>query len=394
MAANAPVPASGTINPGSQARPFEAAPRAAAAPVAPVTSESLPNSLDGIATGAPVATTPDGPASAAPIYGNGMTNDPITWNPSYSGRTTDMPRPPASAMPAENVSVFYSGPGPAPIGPQVLGPTLGASAAPAGTPVMLAPQSAGTSMMAAPTAASYASQYPVADGFGQDLPLVMAIRQIVPAHYGFVFDQGIDISGKVSWQGGQPWDVVLQSTLAPLNLQASINGNVVTITRAGGMQMTAYNDGPMVTTATMQSTTTTAMAPSPLLMQASVTSPAAAQPQPIIDDMSGAAGYYNPASAPGTTDLNATATWTAARNSSLRSILEDWSKQAGVELYWAAEYDYPIQSPVSIDGTFEDAVQTLLKGLSESKPRPLGRLHPNLPNGPAVLVIETRQNSM
>jgi hypothetical protein len=228
------------------------------------------------------------------------------------------------------------------------------------------------------------SAYEVADGFGRDLPLVMAIRQIVPSQFGFVFDDGIDLNSRVSWQGGRPWDLVLQDTLSPLGLAASVRGNVVSIVRRGGdmMQSTSAMGGPVVMSDNISASTAMPMTPTPVAMI----------PNPPADDMM--AGGYMGTPASTSASLASNTSWTAPRNSTLRTILEDWSTRVGVELYWASEYDYPIQSSVSIQGTFEEAVQTLLKGLSESRPRPLGRLHPNLPDGPAVLVIETRQNSM
>lgn len=333
--------------------PRMVAPRAPAAPVTPVMSETLPNTMGDMAASAPIATTPDGPASAAPIYGNGMTNDPITWNPTHNAaNTAPMVRAPQNVLPAETVPL---------------------TAAP---PVM---------MPAMPATPAGYGMYEVAEGFGRDLPLVMAIRQIVPASYGFVFDDGIDLQARVSWQGGRPWDVVLQDTLTPLNLAAAIRGNVVSITRLNApapMQIAAATAGPQVVTNMVSSTTTMNMTATPVAMSA--------PPAPIMGAM--AQGYMEARTT--SADLMSTTTWTAPRGSTLRSILESWAGRAGVEVYWASEYDYPIQGAVSLQGTFEEAVQTLLKGLADSKPRPLGRLHPNLPNGPAVLVIETRQNSM
>lgn len=326
-----------------------------AAPLTPIMADPLPGNMNDIQGGPAIRTKPDGPASAAPIYGNGMTDDPITWNTPYAARNQNQmnamsaptPRAPVNYAPSAPTSLYTTA------------PTTGEM-----------------------SAAGYGS-YEVADGFGRDLPLVMAIRQIVPSSFGFIFDDGIDVNANVSWQGGKPWDVVLQETLAPLNLTATIRGNVVTIARRGGMQ-TIQAGGPAVLTETVLSSNDMAMSPLPV---STISGPAAS------DDMM-AGGYTGvPASTPPAT-LNSNSTWTAPRNSTLRGILEDWSSRVGVELYWASEYDYPIQSAVNIGGTFEEAVQVLLKGLSDSRPRPLGRLHPNLPEGPAILVIETHQNSL
>lgn len=89
-------------------------------------------------------------------------------------------------------------------------------------------------------------------------------------------------------------------------------------------------------------------------------------------------------------DANATRDWSADAGATLRSVLSRWSREAGVQLYWSSEYDYPLQADVMLNGTYEKAVSTLLDGMRDAQPRPLGRLHPNPPDGPAVLIIETR----
>ena len=316
-----------------------------AAPVPPVMSENLSGNA------ATIPTTPDGPARAAPIYGQGMTDDPITWNAPH--QAAQAPRAPQGnfqpSMPSQATL-------PAP-----------------------------TNLYALEGSQAGYSSYEVADGFGRDLPLVMAIRQIVPSEFGFVFDDGIDLNSRVSWQGGRPWDMVLQDTLSPLGLSASVRGNVVSIARRTNTMQSAGGapvGGPVVMTDTVNTATNIPMTATPVAML----------PTPPADDMMTGGYVATPAST--AASLASNTSWTAPRNSTLRTILEDWSSRVGVELYWASEYDYPIQSAVSIQGTFEEAVQTLLKGLSQSRPRSLGRLHPNLPDGPAVLVIETRQNSM
>jgi len=71
--------------------------------------------------------------------------------------------------------------------------------------------------------------------------------------------------------------------------------------------------------------------------------------------------------------------------------LEEWSGQAGAEIFWSSDYDYPLAGEVNISGSFEEATETLLRGFEQARPKPVARLHPNLPHGPAVLVVETRQ---
>lgn len=374
------------------------APRVAAAPIAPVMAENLPKTGADMGMDAPFPTTPDGPISQAPIHTTNTYapgDDPTQWNqPHSAGANTMAPRPPVIAQPAAPQPLLQpAAQQPMPMQPQ---------AQPQQAPMVMG---AGT--------------YAMAEGFGRDLPLVMALRQIVPPSYGFVFDPRVDLSRRISWQGGMPWDMVLQNTLAPLGLSARIQGtsvsilsNAATTNSATAMDVPAPIGADALAMQNMQagpalsSSTTPLLNTPPATLQVTSNLPAQQQtqaPLPVIDmtNVPHAPANLIPASTGGmmaqTTPADVLAqssTWTAERASTLRKVLEDWTTRAGVELYWASEYDYPIKSAVAIDGTFETAVQTLLRGLSESRPRPLGRLHPNLPNGPAVLVIETRQNDL
>lgn len=50
---------------------------------------------------------------------------------------------------------------------------------------------------------------PFARGFGRDVPLAFAARQIVPARLSVGFGRGVDPERHVNWQGGRPWPTVL-----------------------------------------------------------------------------------------------------------------------------------------------------------------------------------------
>lgn len=72
-------------------------------------------------------------------------------------------------------------------------------------------------------------QYAQAVGFGKGLPLALAISQLVPSDFTHRFDGDIDASAMVDWEGGKPWNVVLNDMLRPQNMTAEIQGNVVVI---------------------------------------------------------------------------------------------------------------------------------------------------------------------
>jgi hypothetical protein len=80
--------------------------------------------------------------------------------------------------------------------------------------------------------------------------------------------------------------------------------------------------------------------------------------------------------------------WQAEQGDSLKNVLQTWSDSAKVQLYWVPAQDYKLPQAVRLEGSYTDAVASVLGAYDDKKSRPVGRLHPNLPNGPAVLIIE------
>lgn len=76
---------------------------------------------------------------------------------------------------------------------------------------------------------SQGQSFAEAVGFGRDLPLALALSQVVPPDYSYSFSQNVDAGTNVSWQGGKPWDQVLNDMLAPSGLRADIRGRDVMI---------------------------------------------------------------------------------------------------------------------------------------------------------------------
>lgn len=90
--------------------------------------------------------------------------------------------------------------------------------------------------MAAPMAAlppyppSSAPQgFSEAVGFGRDLPLALALSQVIPPEYALSFETGVNAGANVSWEGGKPWNQVLQEMLTPLGLHADVYSGKVYI---------------------------------------------------------------------------------------------------------------------------------------------------------------------
>ena len=70
----------------------------------------------------------------------------------------------------------------------------------------------------------------LATGFGRDVPLEFAVRQVVPAAMHVEYAETVDRQLRVSWQGGKPWPQVLHAVLVPIGLRVVTSGQTVKIT--------------------------------------------------------------------------------------------------------------------------------------------------------------------
>lgn len=127
---------------------------------------------------------------------------------------------PTGQMPAMQTSVKIA-PAPKPVE---------AVMAPAPSPVMTPPRPPVSAVAAAPLAPAYTT----VDGFGNDMPLALALRQIVPPTYAYSFDKAVNPGQRVNWTGGRPWNDVLNDALVPHGLKATIMANSVRIDPAAG----------------------------------------------------------------------------------------------------------------------------------------------------------------
>lgn len=72
----------------------------------------------------------------------------------------------------------------------------------------------------------------IARGFGKQIPLSFAVRQIVPQGVKASFAPDVDADALlVDWHGGRPWPDVLRSLLRPANLQVTFRPGAVLIER-------------------------------------------------------------------------------------------------------------------------------------------------------------------
>lgn len=220
------------------------------------------------------------------------------------------------------------------------------------------------------------------EGFGKEIPLAIALRDIVPSQYAFSFSPREIAGTKISWRGGKPWQDVLKDALTAHDLDLVMNQNSILILK----KATAVSDKNPETTGHIM-----------IASRSDLQSPSI-DPAPVVDTNSESSAPASPESLlaakpdPSPTllamDLKAVRKWQARPGTTLRETLESWSKESNVELNWSTPYDYPINNAFYFDGEFTQAVDSLLSSYRSENPSPKGRLYPNLPEGPSVLMID------
>lgn len=365
---------------------------------------------------APISTSPSnaGLGALTPMEGDNQTS-PIDMNQSQP-QIYNSPQirwvDPGSASSAEDTVVIESSeekakqqPSP-PSGIMSMAPQPLEPLDPLESMPMTAPPSSSLPQMPQAQMSSQNQQFEMAVCFGENLPLVSALRQVIPPEYTYVLNKNVNAGQTVSWNGGQQWPLVLNDMLRPAGLSASLDGSIVKIRK--GQSASMNNDqnspAPIALPASKSETSNDEMFMAefqeqqehslntlPPLPQREIP----AMPTPIVNSSN--------ALQVETTEIAederesvvpnkiVTGQWTAPQGSSLKTVLESWSELQGVDLYWSSKFDYILAGDVNINGTYEDAVKILLDGFSQAQPKPTGRLHPNLPNGPAVLVIESQK---
>jgi len=345
----------------------------------------------------------------------------------------------------------------------------------------------------------------VLSGFGSDLPLVIALQQVVPAGYQYSFAEGVHLGQPVSWEGGKPWQHVLSDMLAKEGLGYRLQNNVVVVgyfppeeaaPAVNMMDAPAAAEAPVTwtepapaasapapqagepVTIRRQKPGRAAAAPAPAAeaaedMSAPVTATSAPAWQSSTDRTAGqsaramsyppaksstapiavtsappaaqnkiSAPEYSaqePLSVPPPMDMGVMSQdppaddkpvdltaldaavaemaveaapapavteaapaqvpakapvvagkgdWSGQKGDTLRETLKNWSDSAGVELYWSIDYDYRLKKNVTLDGSYDQAVATLLDQFADVRPQPYGQLHQGK-DGPRVLVVRS-----
>jgi hypothetical protein len=83
-------------------------------------------------------------------------------------------------------------------------------------PAASPPEEDGQNAGASPTQSK--PRFKTADGFGDQVPLAFACRQIIPPAVKVTLGPGADPKALVNWKGGDTWNRVLRDAVKPLGL--------------------------------------------------------------------------------------------------------------------------------------------------------------------------------
>lgn len=199
------------------------------------------------------------------------------------------------------------------------------------------------------TAPATSKTFNVVNGFGADIPLALALRQIVPPAYAYSFGKNVNPGYRVSWEGGKPWNDIVNDMLVPLNLGAQITGKTVIIKPADAAQ-------PKKTS---------------LLQRQNITDPGAENTAVTAASTSAPSRQFK------------LQNWEAWSGDDLKTTLNAWSREAGAQVQWEAGQNYRINNTVNVNSTFDQAVKVLSQDGFRDDLRP----SINIQNGGKVIIV-------
>ena len=333
-----------------------------------------------------------------------------------------MPAPisqdPMSMQPAEAASEIV----PVAQQPQQLVPAMPTEEAAPQRPVILAyPEDPVEPTLARSAPVSEETVYADAIGFGKDMPLALAIQQILPPGYAYSFAKSVNPGERVSWNGGKQWNLVLSETLEPLGLSARISdktvaivpsvgelsssttsptseeaGDIYAIEPASGIEQEIRS--PEINTETLPSQRLIIRDPGEQEAE-----------QPSVSKSALLKPLENTVSTPMDTDnetqnlssetiatqeaampVNGDHKWSAQAGDSLKKVMYDWAKKADIQIIWEASHDYTLSADFASSEPVGIALENLMKTALQNEAIPAYRMLNNSAkkNQMALIIVQ------
>jgi len=179
-------------------------------------------------------------------------------------------------------------------------------------------------------------------GFGNNIPLELAVNQIVPDEWEVSFAPGVDRTILVSWSGNRLWREVLAGVTGPYNYRVVYQETGLRIEPVAGHMMATP----------------------------------AQTPPPQVTTTSFSEALEPPEMAP---------VWHARAGRSLHQTLHDWmDDNTGWTLAWESDHDYRLRASADFYGNFVEAAEKLIRTFANADPPLRGTFY----HGNNVLVIE------
>jgi hypothetical protein len=178
-------------------------------------------------------------------------------------------------------------------------------------------------------------------GFGRDVPLSFAVRQVVPDGWSVTFGVGVDTNQHVNWKSASDWRAVIEEMAGRKGLVVSYDVDHRTL------RLTRPDDPRPIASDPMRSSR------GGFVMV----------PYHGAQPVEGVA--YT--SAEGGTAIG-NGMWRADKDQPLRSVLQEWAARSGWSLVWNAGFEYRLQAGAVFTGDFVQAAGDLVKSLQNARP--------------------------
>lgn len=229
-----------------------------------------------------------------------------------------------------------------------------------------------------PTPTKAEDVYAVAHGFGKDVPLALALRQIVPADFGYAVQDNANLGLRVDWNGAKPWNEVLNMAIEGYDLEAVIIEKTVLIKKVGTkvqppkakIPSMVIDDKPLAESANEEKSEM-------VYEDIKITQNASLNPTKL------------------TTKMNPTTVsqWQASKGDDLYPVLVQWCNASGVKLFWNVKDRFELPENIHVEGDFEMAIQRLLMAFKGHKQRPVGQFKEGGADSKALLSISSGARS-
>lgn len=247
------------------------------------------------------------------------------------------------------------------------------------------------------------------ESFGNDIPLEMAVRSIVPQGVTVQMGDGVDAGTKVSWGKETSWKKAVASAASDGGYVAMVTDDEVRLMKPGGAasssKTASAKDGEVADTkkaASAMAAPRPSAKPKPAARPKSVKSRSASRPAPkpsrkssrpertasVDTNQISGSGFVlipenskaprvasTPAKADGWQEYSskpqaapAAPQWVALPGDDLYVLLSEWSQKAGWRLVWSSGNRYSLTSAAKFDGDFVGAVTQLLASMRDVRP--------------------------